>query len=106
MFGLSMQELAIIGVIAVLLFGRRLPEVAKSIGTSYREFKRGLVDIHSTVDVSDSFRGVTSYAKNTFSNTKGVAARKAFDDIDDHDEATAPKFEPPTSEPKMDSSSS
>ena len=29
MFGMGMQEVMIMGIIAVLLFGKRLPEVAK-----------------------------------------------------------------------------
>ncbi|MEY4176741.1 MAG: hypothetical protein RLY70_315, partial [Planctomycetota bacterium] len=51
MFGMSWHEMMIVGVIAILLFGKRLPEVAKSLGNSYREFKRGLADFHSQVDL-------------------------------------------------------
>jgi sec-independent protein translocase protein TatA len=50
MFGMSWHEMMIVGVIAILLFGKRLPEVAKSLGNTYREFKRGLSDFHSQVD--------------------------------------------------------
>ena len=38
----GMMEWAVILVIALLLFGRRLPEVGKSLGTGIREFKKGL----------------------------------------------------------------
>jgi sec-independent protein translocase protein TatA len=39
------MELAIVGVVAVLLFGSRLPSVMRSLGKSVTEFKRGLHDV-------------------------------------------------------------
>ena len=91
MFGLGMQELVIVGVVAVLLFGKRLPEVARSLGTSYREFRSGLGDIQSHFNVSNVAAPASSYSSSS-----------SYDDIDDRDEPTAPKFEPPTSEPQPD----
>lgn len=44
MFGLGPMEVMIVGVIAVLLFGRNLPSVARSVGQSFREFKSALRD--------------------------------------------------------------
>lgn len=43
-------EIAIIGIVAVLLFGNRLPGVARSVGSSFIEFKRGLSGIEKEVD--------------------------------------------------------
>ena len=43
MFGLGYQELLIILVIVLVLFGaNRLPELAKSLGKSVKEFKKGV----------------------------------------------------------------
>ena len=43
MFGLGYQELLIILVIVLVLFGaNRLPELARSLGSSLKEFKKGV----------------------------------------------------------------
>ena len=43
-------EMLIIGIIAVLLFGTRLPKVARSMGSSIVEFKKGLNDIKEPLE--------------------------------------------------------
>ncbi|MDP6438661.1 MAG: twin-arginine translocase TatA/TatE family subunit [Candidatus Brocadiia bacterium] len=43
-FGLGHWELIIVLVILLLLFGRRLPEVMRSMGRGAKEFKKGLQD--------------------------------------------------------------
>lgn len=45
MFGLGLQELLIILVIVMLLFGaKKLPQLARSIGESVRELRGGFTD--------------------------------------------------------------
>ena len=88
MFGLGPMEMLIVGAIAVLLFGRRLPEIARSAGRSLTEFKRGVSG------VEDEMHSATS------------SAVSYHDDVDDHEEASAPKFEPPASEPKSENTKS
>jgi sec-independent protein translocase protein TatA len=41
MFGLGPLELVIILVVVVLLFGTRLPKIARSLGQASKEFKKG-----------------------------------------------------------------
>ena len=46
MFGLGYQELLIILVIVLILFGaNRLPELARSLGSSVKEFKKGVTEV-------------------------------------------------------------
>ena len=51
MFGLGTQELMIILVIALVLFGgSKLPELARSLGKSMNEFKKGIAEGASEAD--------------------------------------------------------
>jgi sec-independent protein translocase protein TatA len=50
-------EWIIILVVALLIFGRRLPEIARSVGKSMTEFKKGINEAkESTDDVMDDVR--------------------------------------------------
>ncbi len=50
-------EWLVILIVGLLIFGRRLPDVARSMGKSITEFKKGMKDvqsdIHSAVDRDD-----------------------------------------------------
>jgi sec-independent protein translocase protein TatA len=54
---LGFGEMVMIGVVGLLVFGNRLPTVAKSIGQSIVQFKKGLketqADIERAVEDSD-----------------------------------------------------
>ena len=47
---IGMPELVIIGLVGLLLFGRRLPEVGRNMGKFIIEFKRGLSDVKDEVN--------------------------------------------------------
>lgn len=44
---LGTPEIIVLGMVGLLLFGRRLPEVGRSLGKSFLEFKSGLNDMKS-----------------------------------------------------------
>jgi sec-independent protein translocase protein TatA len=85
MFGLGPMEVMIVGVIAILLFGNRLPEVAKSIGKGFNEFKRGM-------------HGIEDEIHSASRTTSKPAPSRPSRSIEDREESSAPKFEPPPAE--------
>jgi sec-independent protein translocase protein TatA len=44
MFGIGTQELVIVMVVVLVLFGHRLPSVMRSMGRGIKEFKEGIND--------------------------------------------------------------
>src|SRR5438309_548126 len=49
MFGLGGAEMLALLILGVLLFGKKLPEVGKSLGRSLVEFKKGLQGLEDEV---------------------------------------------------------
>ena len=79
--GIGVPEMIIILVIGVLLFGKRLPDVGRQVGKSLAEFKKGVQGVQSELN--------SAVNSNTYTPP-------AYDDsMEDYEEVSAPKFEPP-----------
>ncbi len=86
MFGnLNPLELMIVMGVAVLLFGKRLPEVGRTLGKGIVEFKKGIRGLE------EEFR-FDEHAATTY---KPEPVHTPSDLV----ESAVPKFEPPTAAP-------
>ena len=90
---LGPAEMLFVGIIALLLFGKKLPEVARSLGKGVIEFKKGLRGIEDDIDTN-----VYSQRNDSSATTRPVPKDESI-------ETSAPKFEPPKSEPTGSSDS-
>lgn len=91
MFGLGPVEICVIGAIAVMLYGKRLPEVGRSVGASIAEFRRQWTTLSQELDVAAHIDGRVG-------DSRPAKRRLAGGDAIDHVEAShvaAPRFDPP-----------
>ena len=59
MFGLSMPQMMLLLVVGVLLFGKRLPEVARSVGKVLVDLKKGISSFEDQLDLGNFHRETT-----------------------------------------------
>ena len=77
MFGLGFQEIIIILVVALLIIGpRKLPDLAKSLGKAFREFKHATDDIKQNFDLDALTREESPPPSKTTSPTDAQAQQK------------------------------
>ena len=89
MFDIGLQELVVIFVIALIIFGpRKLPEIGKSLGKSLAEFKKASNELKNTLEeeirmeeqrsAAEPSKTATQVATDTIPQAEqSVAARKA-----------------------------
>ena len=80
MFGLGGTEMFVLLILGVLLFGKKLPDVGRSLGKGLVEFKKGLQGIED--DVHGSLRQAEAAPPPPVRPPQRIAA-------------SAPKFEEP-----------
>ncbi|QDT16011.1 Sec-independent protein translocase subunit TatA/TatB [Alienimonas californiensis] len=86
--GIGAPELLIFGTIALLLFGKRLPEVARSLGQGVGQFKKGLSGLQ------EEFNKASEPPPKKKPEPAAIAATAD----DDREEWSAPAFSPPPAE--------
>jgi TatA/E family protein of Tat protein translocase len=88
MFGLGMQELILILVVALIFIGpKKLPDIARALGKAMREFRRATDDIKQNFDmdptefkpsstIKSAQSSTTDSKKETGQNSKGQKKEK------------------------------
>ena len=82
--GIGPPEMLFVAFIALLLFGKKLPEVARSLGKGVTEFKKGVQGIQ------DEMRDVSAPVTSTYRELPSSVEMQA---------PVAPKFDPPGETP-------
>jgi sec-independent protein translocase protein TatA len=95
--GISYSQLMIVLIVAVVLFGSRLPDVLRQVGRAYAQLRRGLSEFQYTIEDQEP---VGSRSTPRVGSSNAVAARSAKVDSsdpveDDFARGAAPKFSPP-----------
>jgi len=90
--GIGSIEMVLLGIVAVILFGGRLPEVARSLGNTYGQFRKGLDELKTNFD--------QEMEKGANSDLPAITHEQDNDwDRDEDDEESlpdAPQFTPPS----------
>ncbi|NDC54816.1 MAG: twin-arginine translocase TatA/TatE family subunit [Planctomycetia bacterium] len=84
MFGLGPVEIVVIGAIAVMLYGKRLPEVGRSVGQTIGELRKQMASLSREMDLA--------------AHVDGSAAKRASRRIgagDEGPQTAGPRFDPP-----------
>lgn len=56
MFGLGTQEIMLLLVLGILLFGRNLPQLGRSVGKTFVEFKKGMHGLEEEMETPGARR--------------------------------------------------
>lgn len=82
--------MVVVGALGVMLYGERLPEVARAWGKQLIQLKKNINAVHEQVKST-----ITNAAATT---TEPLTDRSSWENSEDRQEAIAPKFEPPPPE--------
>ena len=86
MFGLGPVEIIVIGSLAVMLYGKKLPEVGRSVGQSLAELRRQWATISRDLDVSAHLEG---------RDVRPARPVRRYDDDVAGTTSSTPRFDPP-----------
>ena len=80
--GVGTSEMVLLGIVALMLYGSRLPEVARNLGGTYRGLKKSVDDFKREFEAADIHEPVRKIPVQS-------------DDDEQLVQTDAPKFTPP-----------
>ena len=87
--GLGYTEMMLFGIIALMLFGAKLPEVARSLGGTYRQLRKSVDDFQREF--------------HSLGQLDTPSPRKTYTEEEPTESTTnAPRFTPPSDDPPSD----
>jgi len=79
MFGIGMPEMLLIMAIALIVIGpKKLPDLAKSLGRAFAEFKRATSELKESFEIDSELKDI----KTTFNEMKGEFKEAIDIDVD------------------------
>lgn len=98
MFGIGMPELIIILAVALIVIGpKKLPDLAKSLGRAFNEFRKATQELKASIDLDDGLKDVKKSFDDLHSDLRqGVSDPKPADTASSGGGA-APESGPPSS---------
>ncbi len=85
---IGVPELIVLLLLGVLLFGRKLPDIGRSLGKTVTEFKKGFTGVEEEITTTSSARSVEPEAVKPPQRVTPTTSAPRFDD--------APSNLPPT----------
>ncbi|ADV61279.1 twin-arginine translocation protein, TatA/E family subunit [Isosphaera pallida ATCC 43644] len=98
-------EMLVVLVLAVLLFGKRLPEVGRSLGKGIVEFKKGVQGIEEEIHRATQI--TTPVSRHGYFEDRPVSSTSVSSPAPlsrSMEQVAVPKFEPPATRPSVSSS--
>ena len=90
MFGLGPLEIIAIGALSVMLYGKRLPEVGRSVGKTVADLRRQWATLSRDLDVAGHLEG---------REVRPARPVRRYDDGVGAANVSAPRFDPPPEPP-------